>query len=96
MSVHLRTGRMRMNLDEQLRNHLSSQSFTNAGELPPGLRSAALAGEPNVRTKLGIIVIRGGKHVLNIMPLTLTATKGFEEGFLHLNCGGYGTPFLSK
>jgi hypothetical protein len=96
VSVHPGTGRMRMDLDEQLSNHLSSQPFTDKGELPCGLRGAALASQPHVETKLGIIVFRGGKHVVKIMPLTLTETKGFEEGFVHPNCGGCGTRIRSK
>jgi hypothetical protein len=87
---------MGMNLDEQLSDHLSSQAFTDEGELPRGLRGAAFAGQPNIGTKLGIIVFRGGMHVVNIMPLTLTSAKGFEEGFGHLNCGGWDTPTGSK
>jgi hypothetical protein len=85
-----------MDLNEQLTDHLSPQSLTDIGELPRGLRSAAFAGQPNIQTKLGIIVFRGGMHVLNIMPLTLTPTKGFEEGFAYLNCGGWYTPNRSK
>lgn len=87
MSVHFRTGRMGMDLHEQLPDHLSSQPFTDTRQLPPGLRSAAFAGQSDFRTKPGIIVARGGNHVVNIMPLTLTLAKGFEEGFDHLNCG---------
>jgi hypothetical protein len=96
MGMHPGAGRMRMNLYEQLGNHLSSQPFTDQGELPCGFRGAALASQPNIGTKLGIIVSRGGKHVVNIMPLTLTVTKGFEEGFVHPNCGGWATRILSK
>ena len=88
MSVHFRTRRVWMDLHEQLPDHFSSQSFTNTGELAPGLRCAALAAQPKLRTELGIIVVGGGNHVVNIMPLTLTLAKGFEEGFDHLNCGG--------
>jgi len=87
VGVHLGTGRVGIDLDEQLADHLSSQPLTDTGELPRGLRSAALAGQPNVGTKLGIIVFRGSNHVVDIMPLTLTRAKGFEEGFAHLNCG---------
>jgi hypothetical protein len=79
-----------MDLHEQLADHLSSQPFTNTRELAPRLRSAAFAGQSDIRTKPGISVARGGNHVVNIMPLTLTLAKGFEEGFDYLNCGdGY-------
>jgi hypothetical protein len=87
VGVHLGTGGVGVNLDEQLTDHLSSQSLTDTGELPRGFRCAALAGEPNVKTKLGIIVFSGSDHVVNIMPLTLRLAKGFEEGIAHLNCG---------
>jgi len=90
--VHLRTRRMGINLNKQLTDHLSPQPLTDMGELPGGFRGAALAGQPDFRTEPGIIVVRGSKHVVNIMPLTLTPAKGFEEGFHHLNCGRDTTP----
>jgi hypothetical protein len=95
MSVHFRTRRVWMDLHEQLPDHFSSQSFTNTGELAPGLRCAALAAQPKLRTELGIIVVGGGNHVVNIMPLTVTLTKGFEEGSEGLNCGRAVPPFAT-
>ena len=95
MSVHFRTGRMGVDLHEHLSNHLSPQPFTYAGQLPSCLRGATLAAQTDVRTKSGVIVVGGGNHVVNIMPLTLTVAKGFEEGFGYLDCGD-AYPHLSR
>jgi hypothetical protein len=92
VTVHPGTRGLGIDLDEQLADHVSSQPLTDTGELPGGFRGAALAAQPDFRTELGIIVVRGSKHVVNIMPLTLTPSKGFEEGFTHLNCGSRTTP----
>lgn len=82
---------MRMDLDEEMADRLTSQAFAALGELPGRFRRANFAGQADRQTKLRVIVF----HSRNaIMANTLLKPKGFEEGFGILLCGGWNTPVM--
>jgi len=60
--MHRGAGRVRMNLDKKLADHLSTQTLAAPGELPRGLLGADLAGESGCNTNLWVIVLVGHVH----------------------------------
>ena len=81
MRMHPGASRMRVDLDEQLPDHLSAQPLANGRQLAGRARGAALASQSHFKTKLRVIVLRRGVHGRNIISPDCSGTKGFEEGF---------------
>jgi hypothetical protein len=59
-----------MDLNKQLADHLTPQSFTGLRQLAPRFGRARLAGQANIETELRIVVFGGvhGKEVLCRIP----------------------------
>src|SRR5579885_1792910 len=60
--MHLRAGRMRMDLHEKLSDRLASQTLASQRKLGGGLADARFASQPDLETKLRIIVLRREIH----------------------------------
>ena len=87
MPVHPGTGRMGINLDEQLSDHLSAQSFTALSQVERGAGGAGFAGQSSHKTKLRVTVFGGDVHGKLSITSELPGTKGFGEGSRRLLCG---------
>jgi len=56
--VHWRARGIRIDLHEQLSDHLSVQALAHGGQVTSRIRGATLASEPDLGTELGDIVVQ--------------------------------------
>ena len=68
MLMHGRARGIGINLHKQLTDHFSAQTFTDSRQLTGGIRRASLAGEADLGTNLGDMVVHRRVHVGAIMP----------------------------